>query len=130
VRKYKFRAWIYNNITEQNEMCYDLASVNNLMQYTGLKDKNGKEIYEGDIVKTIEHYNNETRRRVCIGVVILGEYRNSLLGCEGFEEYGWHIYGKHIEYDLWDIVTNHKGWCEVEVIGNIYENPELLEVEK
>lgn len=74
-----------------------------LMQYTGLKDKNGKEIYEGDIV------------------YILSEDENATI-----------IWDK----DSTRYVIRFEGWCtdfdsyygkDLEVIGNAYENPELLE---
>jgi uncharacterized phage protein (TIGR01671 family) len=79
-----------------------------LMQSTGLKDKNGKEIFEGDIVKMAKDvysdltYYEIVRHRG-------GAYRleSNQHGCE-----------------LWLRHTN----CEV--IGNIYENPELLEVKE
>ena len=73
-----------------------------LMQFTGLHDKNGKEIYEGDIVDN--GYNK--------GIVKYGEYNCSC--CEGV--YGWYVDGGDIR----------SAEDFLEVIGNIYENPELL----
>ncbi|HBC4458937.1 YopX family protein [Enterococcus faecalis] len=83
-----------------------------LMQSTGVKDKNGVEIFEGDIVSVRNHPFQKTESSV--GIEIDGDYKVS-----------WN------EYDL--------TWCAgnlllarikpyVTVIGNIYENPELLEV--
>ena len=79
-----------------------------IMQYTGLKDKNGKEIYEGDIIKI---------------------YAKGL----GGEAIGKIVYD---EYDLAFVLRNEEEelseclWYaeqQIEVIGNIYDNPELLE---
>lgn len=75
------------------------------MQFTGLKDKNGKEIYEGDILR--EH--KDKRCKPMIAVVEWDEYTTGF-SFEGHWDYG-------------DLDTN---WNETEVIGNIYENPELL----
>ncbi|EGO8127897.1 hypothetical protein FAD94_003024 [Enterococcus faecalis] len=83
-----------------------------LMQSTGVKDNNGVEIFEGDIVSVRNHPFQKTESSV--GIEIDGDYKVS-----------WN------EYDL--------TWCAgnlllaiikpyVTVIGNIYENPELLEV--
>lgn len=75
-----------------------------LMQYTGLKDSNGKEIYEGDISldwrdkPVVVEWNDE-----------LGS-----CGCCGWDE-----------FQGCGFVNVYQG---MEVIGNIYENPELLEV--
>ena len=72
-----------------------------LMQFIGLKDKNGKEIYEGDLLK------------VSMG----GEIQDSLFEVE----------------NMWDLEVgmadkdNYTGMdSEFEIIGNIYENPELI----
>ena len=72
-----------------------------LMQYTGLKDKNGKEIYEGDV------YFNSGWTGGCKGIVVEWDEGGGFsCFCDG--EYGEDPF-------------------EVEVIGNIHENPELLE---
>ena len=80
-----------------------------VMQYTGLKDKNGKEIYEGDICTFLNPYNKETYRRIV-------RYCH-LLACFG------------LYTDMETTYEYESDWLkikDVEVIGNIYENPELL----
>lgn len=77
-----------------------------LMQYTGLKDKNGTEIYEGDIIKYSHKAVGEIKREV--------RYKYGMYGIEGRHE------GTQIPF------ANILG-SEREVVGNIYENPELLE---
>lgn len=76
-----------------------------LMQYTGLKDKNGVEIYDGNIVRCFRDGPSE---------VVFKK------GCFGLETYT--AIGNY--YSTFDEVY---GYCEI--IGNIYENPELLERE-
>lgn len=120
----KFRAWDKNN-KEMISWRYLLNGYNlrnvfmrpemcglELMQSTGLKDKNGAEIFEGDIVSVINHPFQKTEKSGA-GIEIDGDYAIS-----------WN------EGDL--------TWCAgnlllarlkpyVTVAGNIYENPELLD---
>lgn len=70
-----------------------------ICQYTGLHDKNGKEIYEGDIVKDLEYK-------------IIGKI-----------EYIEYMAGYFLVYGKSKCISSI---CEVEVIGNIYEDIELL----
>lgn len=94
-----------------------------IMQYTGLKDKNGVEIYEGDIVnfQHIDDYGYMTN------VFQNGFYR-------GVVKWGGH----YPAFDIFDIKDNSTFGFDcnifsmesdivIEVIGKIYENPELLE---
>ena len=88
-----------------------------LMQYTGLKDKKGKEIYEGDIVRATKTYQGTKPSYPIIGEV------------HWYKWDGWRIWwmpapDEELEYSL-DLGTA-LSYMEPEVIGNIYENPELL----
>jgi uncharacterized phage protein (TIGR01671 family) len=84
-----------------------------LMQYTGLHDKNGREIYEGDIIVAHPKMKYEIPK---IGVVQYGDYRPMF-------QYKL-VDGE--EYSIWNNDVNRT----YEVIGNIFENPELLEVKQ
>ena len=87
----------------------------NLMQYTGLKDKKGKKIYEGDIVD-FGTWKKDGERAVV-------EHNNDL-ACfiyQFFSKYGGEGMGIIGEYPYRPLRKKMK------VIGNIYENPELLE---
>ena len=122
-REIKFRAWNTHSHT-----MVDLKSITPLaldekmkmdglfipftetlkpMQYTGLHDKNGKEIYEGDVLSFYDIH----------GVVKFGMHDDEVYN-------GWYVEvnatGTHCELN--------KSFSGAEVIGNIHESPELLEV--
>lgn len=122
MREIKFRAWYGENIgmlTPQfagdiNEI---FAQKNGIyMQYTGLKDRNGREIYEGDILQISNKENKDYHMEVLwtgqgFGYrIIRNETKRS-----------GYIVGHHSERGL----NFYNGASEV--IGNIYEDPELLE---
>lgn len=106
-------------------------------QYTGLSDRNSKKIFDGDIVKTQERYdrpyskNRKSKRHV--GVV---EYQ--IRSGSGFYNSETGKWDRYMEYEAEWIVKvqdygkfTHGSWgdfWDCEVIGNIHDNPELLEV--
>ena len=81
-------------------------------QFTGLTDKNGKKIFEGDILKESDViYNGEIQINGHIFTVAMRK------GC-------WCVLST-CYFDEWDFLCSNANRCEV--IGNIHDNPELLE---
>ena len=81
----------------------DLVIPETVGQYTGLTDKNGKKIFEGDIIKA----DNWLHQNMKIYTIV-------------FENSGF--YAKHKDEDCW----NFDHLENIEIIGNIHDNPELL----
>ena len=96
-RRYIYKENIYGGLVKLDEI--------ELMQSTGLKDKNDKEIFEGDIVKMAKDvYSEPTYYEVV-------RHRGGAYRLES-KQHGCELWLRHTD-------------CEV--VGNVYENPELLE---
>jgi len=90
-----------------------------LMQFTGLKDKNGKEIYEGDIVRCDS--TKEYRSRKYKGVFVI----ESDISAWGYNFHRRSIQGHECSTHIMGGPDVGKSQ-NIEVIGNIYENPKML----
>lgn len=136
MREFKFRAYVkeigaiydvYELYSDGGVMVvnYDFPLSNGdieLMQYTGLKDKNGVEIYEGDIVMAFSVFDmtydycfdkdNEPEKiyQICFDDGCF-QFKNTKQWSDGAND--------------WRSIENVELF-KVEVVGNIYENPELL----
>ncbi len=116
MRELKFRGWtsrcfVYFDVREDNDFSfhdfYSCCETNTIEQYAGLKDKNGKEIYEGDIVGF-----KLTKR---LYVVVYRKYDASFILENDEREETIHL---SLDKD------------DFEVFGNIHENPELVAKEE
>ena len=89
-----------------------------IMQFTGLRDRTGKEIYEGDVVRADLNSPHEPETMT---VVYGGFYGDSGFGITGPRKPYMGIGSD----PTWDRLNPKYAEC-IEVVGNIYENPELL----
>lgn len=144
MREIKFRAWLQKDPYDESAhpsmemtdaLAFEeympvndqLAGVEHLMQYTGLKDKNGVEIYEGDILKGTTYlygYQLDNGKQFdFLGQVIWQAQPDVGLA--------WML--EDVDGSAWmlnqTVHRNNIDYSTGEVIGNIYENPELLEQE-
>ncbi|WP_429726201.1 YopX family protein [Bacillus paralicheniformis] len=133
MREIKFQAWDLDA-----EQMYNWESVKQLFhehlehprvkvrQYTGLKDKNGREIYEGDVIHCVHWFfdGNEIEEHFTASVGFRdGSFTLENINSRYYSDYTAEENGKGICW-IGDI-----NYCEedYEVIGDVYRNPELLE---
>ena len=141
MNKLKFRAWSvktkmmhildpYNRDDYPKGTIYDLAETDywKVMQFTGLLDKNGKEIFSGDVVRILyTDWPSNTNQNIS-----WDEYKKSI------SRYGEVIFSNDFGFAEFSLINESLEWTgriapgrhgEIEVIGNIWEHPELVNKE-
>jgi uncharacterized phage protein (TIGR01671 family) len=134
MREIKFRVWSLigktnNMIMLNNGVISDLKDIQNqwyVMQFTGMKDKNGVDIYEGDIQKVTygKHY------WVYVVGTCVSQFGNALFSNTIKNNLSVHVLTDKFTF-LEQAATGRdyvRSGKNCEIIGNIHENPELLEL--
>lgn len=112
--------WVYGDLRHyrsgkvgihNNELRYTmLVDPETVGQYTGLKDKNGKRIFEGDVVRIEDD-------------IPMSPFCDGMVGKVEYSECGYFVVPK----DLMETAGLFNECSVIEVIGNIHDNPEMLE---
>lgn len=97
--------------TNENGLYHNMYEIHpkTLCQYTGLNDKNGKKIWENDITEAWSQ-----------GTKAIGKIKQRIDGT-------WIMYPVWQHKTMWYLLPNECGKTTVEVLGNIFDNPDLLE---
>jgi uncharacterized phage protein (TIGR01671 family) len=139
MREIKFRAWdgevmsdpftlgdvsdglVYQGCAAFGYEAFDIVD-KEIMQYTGIKDKNGKEIYEGDVIRLVYIHDEGG-----------GWKSNSNEIGKVYFDTTWGVKFDCVDHTQrtadshWKLKkSTFRDACDVEIIGNIYENPELI----
>jgi len=135
MREIEFREWCDDEMIELGVLYLPVLNTKGLlMQYTGLKDKNGTPIYEGDIVLQKNLRKDGSVYHTNSGIVEWNTEDVGSCGCcfDSFEGVGFVIKNLWSKYDDGSDCNDKFGHLvsseeiELEVLGNIYENTNLL----
>lgn len=125
-REIKFKVW--DKVTKKMLVNYNLFTFESnfggikeedieICQYTGLKDKNGKEIYEGDILFTTIKLDDKFGEKPVYYLVKFTKIEDCCVGGNGFVIEQSDFYFQAFDFE---------GNLQAKIVGNIYENPDLL----